>query len=305
MPPSQAPEPGVEQGASAPIEAGPSPADASARSPSRFPSTASQPFNEQPFNEQPVGIIPAAPADPAWTGCDVVRLIVLTIAALFVGVLVVMLIVRGLLYPHVALGEIARLPLVAIAGQSLGYVLVLAYMYILVTRERDRPDFLAAIHWNWPSNIALYVLAGFALAVALQFLAQFLPIPKGLPIDNFFRTSAEVWALSILSVALAPLMEELFFRGFLYPVLARSFGLPIAVFATALAFALLHGMQLMFSWGPLLVIFLVGLALTVVRARNNSVAACVLVHMAYNGTLAVATFAATDGFRHLERLNSQ
>jgi hypothetical protein len=27
------------------------------------------------------------------------------------------------------------------------------------------------------------------------------------------------------------------------------------------------------------------------------------VHMAYNGTIAVAMFAATGGFRHLERLN--
>jgi hypothetical protein len=51
------------------------------------------------------------------------------------------------------------------------------------------------------------------------------------------------------------------------------------------------------------VIFLVGLILTVVRAKTNSVAASVLIHMAYNGTITVAMFAATDGFRHLEKLN--
>jgi membrane protease YdiL (CAAX protease family) len=143
------------------------------------------------------------------------------------------------------------------------------------------------------------------LSVALQALAHLLPIPKELPIDEFFRTPAEAWALSILSVALAPLMEELFFRAFLYPVLARRLGLPVAVFLTALAFALLHGAQLMFSWGPVLLIFLVGMILTAVRAQQNSVAACVLIHMAYNGTIAVAMFAATGGFRHLERLSSQ
>jgi membrane protease YdiL (CAAX protease family) len=98
-------------------------------------------------------------------------------------------------------------------------------------------------------------------------------------------------------------MEELFFRGFLYPVLARSTGMPIAVLLTAVAFALLHGAQLGFSWGPVLVIFLVGIVLTVVRARKNSVAASVLIHMAYNGAITVAMFAATDGFRHLEKLN--
>ena len=257
---------------------------------------------------QPAELIPTAPTDPAWndpawTGWDVLRLIFLTIVALFVGVFAVLLIARWWVYPHTALGEIARIPLVVVAGQSLAYLLILAYMYVLVTRERRRPDFLAAIHWNWPSNIAAYVLAGFVLSLALQVLAHFLPIPKELPIDSFFRTPAEAWALSVLSVTLAPLMEELFFRGFLYPVLARRLGLPIAVFVTALGFALLHGAQLMFSWGPVLVIFLVGIVLTIVRAKTNSVAAGVLIHMAYNGTITVAMFAATNGFRHLEKLN--
>jgi membrane protease YdiL (CAAX protease family) len=98
-------------------------------------------------------------------------------------------------------------------------------------------------------------------------------------------------------------MEELFFRGFLYPVLARGIGIPLGIFLTAVGFALLHGAQLGFSWGPVLVIFLVGLVLTIVRARKNSVAAGVLIHMAYNGTITVAMFAATDGFRHLEKLS--
>jgi membrane protease YdiL (CAAX protease family) len=256
------------------------------------------------------GLVPAAPADPlgddpAWNGWDVLRLTFLTIVALFVGVFTVLLIARWRFYPHMALGEIARVPLVVVAGQSLAYLLILAYMYVLVTRERRRHDFLAAIHWNWPSNIVVYVLAGLVLSLALQGLAHLLPIPKELPIDSFFRTPAEAWALGILSVTLAPLIEELFFRGFLYPVLARRLGLPVAVFLTALGFALLHGAQLMFAWGPVLVIFLVGVVLTMVRARQNSVAASVLIHMAYNGTITVAMFAATDGFRHLEKLSSQ
>ena len=248
-------------------------------------------------------MLPSVPDDPAWNGWDVVRIVCLTIVALIVGVIAVLLFARWKIYPHTPLGEIAHVPLVAVAGQSLAYLLILGYMYVLVTRERRRPDFLAALHWNFPSNVAGYVLVGFALSLGLQAVAHFLPIPKDLPIDSFFRTPAEAWALGILSITLAPLMEELFFRGFLYPVLARRVGLPFAVFLTALGFALLHGAQLMFSWGPVLVIFLVGLVLTIVRAKKNSVAAGVLIHMAYNGTITVAMFAATDGFRHLEKLN--
>lgn len=255
-------------------------------------------------SQLPIHLVDAAePPDPAWNGWDILRLIFVTLVALVVGVFAVLFIARWLLYPHAHLGAIARIPLVVVAGQTVAYVLILAYMYVLVTRERGRPDFLAAVHWNWPSNIAGYVLAGFILSLGLQAVAHFLPIPKELPIDTFFRTPAEAWALGILSVTFAPLMEELFFRGFLYPVLARRMGVAFAVFLTALAFASLHGAQLMFSWGPVLVIFLVGMVLTMVRAKTNSVAAGVIIHMAYNGTITVAMFAATDGFRHLEKLN--
>jgi uncharacterized protein len=250
-------------------------------------------------------VLAPAPPDPVWNGWDVIRLIFLTIAALFVGGFTALLIAHWRLYPHTPLGEIARIPLVMVAGQALAYLLILAYMYVLVTRECGRPDFLNAIHWNWPSNISGYVLLGFTLSLALQGLSHLLPVPKELPIDTFFRTPAEAWALGILSVTLAPLMEELFFRGFLYPVLARGIGIPLAIFLTAVGFALLHGAQLGFSWGPVLLIFLVGLVLTIVRARKNSVAAGVVIHMAYNGTITIAMFAATDGFRHLEKLSSQ
>jgi len=243
------------------------------------------------------------PRDPAWSGLDVLRLVFIAVIALFIGVFTVLFAARTWIRPHASLVSLARVPLIVVAGQALAYMLVLAYMYVLVTRERGRPDFLAAIHWNWPQNIAPYLGGGVVLSLVLQLLAHLLPMPKNLPIDLFFRTPAEAWALTIFGITLAPLMEELFFRGFLYPVLARGIGLTAAIFVTGFAFALLHGSQLMFSWGPVLVIFLVGTVLTMVRAYRNSVAAGLLVHVAYNGTLSILMFVGTDGFRHLEKLN--
>ena len=241
--------------------------------------------------------------DPAWSGFDVLRLAFLAIVALFIGVFTVLFAAHLWIRPHSSIASLSRLPLTVVAGQALAYLLVLAYMYVLVTRERGRPDFLSALHWNWPRNIAPYLASGAALSLALQWLAHVLPMPKNLPIDIFFRTQAEAWALTVFGVTLAPLMEELFFRGFLYPVLARGIGFTAAIFVTAFAFALLHGAQLMFSWGPVLVIFLVGVVLTMVRAYKNSVAAGLLIHIAYNGTISALMFVATDGFRHLEKLN--
>jgi len=243
------------------------------------------------------------PRDPAWSALDVLRLVFLGVVALFIGVFAVLFIAHFWFYPRSPIAVLARFPLVVVAGQALAYVLLLAYMYVLVTRERRRPNFLAAVHWNWPRNVAPYLLSGVALSLALQLLAHVLPMPKNLPIDTFFRTPTEAWVITTFGITLAPLMEELFFRGFLYPVLARSIGFTAAIFITAFAFALLHGSQLLFSWGPVLVIFLVGTVLTMVRAYKNSVAASLLVHIAYNGTISALMFAATDGFRHLEKLN--
>jgi hypothetical protein len=255
----------------------------------------------------PVGsLAPALGApllDPAWNGWDLLKLVSIAIGALAIGMIGALLAAKRWVYPHQDATELARNAMVVVVGQAVAYLLVFAYMYLLVTRVRRCPDFLAAIRWNWPSNPGAYLFWGFLLSLALQGLAHLLPIPKNLPIDNFFRTPADAWALTIFGITMAPVMEEFLFRAFLYPVLKRQFGLGAAVLLTTLGFALLHGSQLKFAWGPLLVIFLVGLVLTIVRAQKNSVAASLLMHVAYNGTISALMFVATDGFRHLEKLN--
>jgi membrane protease YdiL (CAAX protease family) len=72
-----------------------------------------------------------------------------------------------------------------------------------------------------------------------------------------------------------------------------------AVVLTALVFAFVHGAQLANSWAPLLVMLVVGLVLTTVRAAMNSVAASWLLHTGYNGTLFAMMWAQTEGFRKL------
>jgi membrane protease YdiL (CAAX protease family) len=104
-------------------------------------------------------------------------------------------------------------------------------------------------------------------------------------------------------MTLAPLIEELFFRGFLYPVLARRIGVVLGIVFTAIAFSLIHAPQLARAWGPILIVFLIGFAVTIVRAVKNSVAAGLLMHMAYNGTISVLLFIASGGFRHLEKIS--
>lgn len=232
------------------------------------------------------------------------QIVLLAIVSAFVFVLLVGAVAHRLLYPKVPLLDVMMYPLVTVLGQMLAYLLVLGFMVSIVKRVPGQ-GFWQATQWNWPKNWASYLMAGVALSFALQGIAHFLPIPKEMPMDRFFRTAGEAWALTIFGVTLAPLLEELFFRGFLYPVLVRRFGVPFAVLATAAGFSLIHAPQLGHAWGPVLVIFMVGLTLTITRAVTKSVAAGFLIHMAYNGTLSILLFVGTEGFRHLERLNQQ
>jgi len=244
---------------------------------------------------------PTKLGDPPWTGWDVLQIAVLTFVSVIVFLPLLGFGAKRLFYPTAQLIDVVAYPVVTVLGQALSYLLVLAFMVSIVRRVPGQ-DLRTAIHWNWPQNWHAYLFGGIALSFGLQAIAHFLPIPKDLPMDRFFRTPGEAWALSLFGMTFAPLLEELFFRGFLYPVLVRRLGDAVAVLLTALSFSLIHAPQLGRAWGPVLVIFLVGLALTITRKITNSVGASLIMHMAYNGTLSVLLFAGTSGFRHMERL---
>jgi hypothetical protein len=241
--------------------------------------------------------------DPVWTGWDVFWIAMVTVFSVAFFVFVTTFAAQRIFYPKLSAMEVAKFPLVTVVAQLLAYLVVLIFMISVVEGQR-RQGFLEAIQWNWPRRSTwIFLVGGVVLSIGLQAIAHFLPMPKELPIDRFFQTASEAWVLSIFGVTMAPLMEELFFRGFLYPVLARRLGLPIAVLLTSIGFGAIHAPQLGHAWGPVLVVFLVGVALTLTRAKTKSVASSMLVHIAYNGTLSILLFAGSDGFRHLEKLN--
>jgi membrane protease YdiL (CAAX protease family) len=279
-------------GGLSPVQAELSAANAPANSPDQV--LASNPLSDTPPNEPP--------RDPVWTGLDVFRLLIMAILAIIVSGLAMLAVVHGASLKARTLSLSAR-PELLIVAQMLAYGLLLAYMYVLVTKERRRPRFWKALHWNWPANIWPYLFIGFAMQIVFVFLERFLPFPKQTPFDDLLQRHTAIILIAVFAVTLGPLMEELFFRGFLYPVLARRFGMVIGIFLTAIGFGVMHLAQYGYSWASVLLIFVVGMVLGVVRAKKDSVAAGFVVHMAYNGTIAVAMFAATDGFRHLEKLS--
>jgi CAAX protease family protein len=255
-----------------------------------------------PELEPPVPPAPVTGENPPWGWMEIVGIVAVTIVSVFFGLLAVIAVAHKYLYPEESLMEVAQQhPILLVAAQALAYLLVVGFMVFVVKKTSALP-FAQGIKWNWPDNAWVYLVGGVALSLGLQLLGHFLPIPRELPMDKFFRTPLEAWGLAIFGMLCAPFVEELFFRGFLYPVLARWFGVGASIIITAIGFGLVHASQLGRAWGPVLIIFLVGVTLTTIRAKTKSVAAGWLVHTAYNSTIFGLMFIATSGFRHMERL---
>jgi membrane protease YdiL (CAAX protease family) len=252
---------------------------------------------------EPAVALPVRPSFPAWSAWDVLAVLVFTMVAVFVFSLAALSIARAVPgYRHIPVAELATNPRVVIGAQAAAYPLVILFIFVLA-RSRTHERFGKAIHWNWPGIVAPgFFVLGIILAVVIDGLSRFLPIPKSLPMDKYFHDAASAYLMAAFGMTLAPLLEELFFRGLLYPLLRRAFGLTIAVVLTAAAFAGIHGTQLGYAWAPILSIFLVGVVLTVARARSGSVAASFLMHCGYNFALFALLWLASDHYRHLEKV---
>jgi membrane protease YdiL (CAAX protease family) len=229
-------------------------------------------------------------------------------------------VVMGLhLMGHETPEQLLREPRLLIPSMAAGYLIAGAILWATFTYLWQQP-FPQVLSWNFAAVRRRWVpllAGGIVLSLAVQFLSNFLPIPKSLPIDDFFRTSADVWLVALFGTFLAPLFEELAFRGFLLPSLAYTWdwlrgdkrqsswsvaALIVSCALTSMAFALVHADQLAHAWAPLAVLFGVSLVLCGVRLWTNSLAASTMIHATYNGTIFTILFFATGGFRHLDKI---
>jgi len=235
-----------------------------------------------------------------WSGWDVLLVAGLGFLATVVLQLAVLLGARLWFYPHADMAFVARQAIVLLVSQILVFLAIAAFMVMVIVSRYHMP-FWSAIRWNWPRPEWKMLAVGAVMFVALGFLESILPMPKDTPFEHLFDKPLDAYLISILAVSVGPLIEELFFRGMLYPVLARRFGMVWGVLLSALPFGLLHLPQYGWAWAAALVIFLVGVVCGAVRAVTDSVGASFLVHVGYNGTQMLIALVATHGFQHLDK----
>ena len=284
-----------------------------------------------PYNGFETGLVVTGPQRlprQPHAGSTVLVLALFALSMFVAGGVIVFAARKRHMLPTGALGAYDH-PLLSIVVEFFAYLLTAAAAYPLLRLFWKRP-IATVLEMNWDAAhryAAFLVGGGLLLAIAAQLAAARMSLPKDMPIDKFFHSSRDVWIMAIFGTLIAPLAEEIIFRGFLLKTFAIAFdwtrqffgdaertfwqetnrtSRPAWIFGAVLSsalFAAMHAAQLGGAWNAVAVLSLVGLILAAVRIRLRSVGASALIHMGYNGLLFAMLFLATDGFRHLDKIN--
>lgn len=161
---------------------------------------------------------------------------------------------------------------------NLTAVLVFAFVCVLQKKDPLAAAGVRAMHVpQWLCAVGAGV--GGCLLVRLMMLT--VPFPEGWTQSYSERVElvrlAPAWMLYLSSVVVAPLAEELVFRGLVYRSLKGGMPRLLAAALSSLLFAVLHGTIV---W--MLYTFLLGVLLCVLYERTRSLLACIACHVAFN-----------------------
>jgi membrane protease YdiL (CAAX protease family) len=170
-----------------------------------------------------------------------------------------------------------------LAAQFAGYALLLGVLMALLRSQYDRP-FWRSLAWVTPRlPFPSIVTGGVGLAMAVLLLGALIHTPRTEnPLTDLLKDPTSLVLVAIFGSIMAPVCEELVFRGFVQPLLVRSLGAVAGILATALPFGLLHFYEYGKSWRHVLLISLSGAAFGWMRQATGSTKAAAGMHSSYN-----------------------
>ncbi|HEX4169850.1 MAG TPA: CPBP family intramembrane glutamic endopeptidase [Bryobacteraceae bacterium] len=221
--------------------------------------------------------------EPFWNYTDLALVFGLLFA--FSALLLVAVGLLALRYPSIRTDPSA----IAMPVQLAFYLGVYLSFWIAFRLRYHQPVF-RSLGWRSPRiNLWLVGAGGFVLAFVLSALGSLLRTPKiDLPFNQFTNTPWSLALFTIVAVVLAPIFEEMFFRGFIQPLLSRTFGTIAGILITACLFGALHGFEYSWVWQYALFITLAGVVFGWLRERTNSIIPSTLMHGCFNAVSVVA-----------------
>jgi membrane protease YdiL (CAAX protease family) len=194
-------------------------------------------------------------------------------------------------------------PQLLIGTNLLWFGLMFLFLYVTLAVLRGLP-FWQSLGWKKfrtgqfgeKVNPWGFFFAGSGLAIFVAYASTRIHTTKEAPIEELFKNRNSAMLLMAMAVLVAPLVEETVFRGYLYPLFAKTFGILPGILLTGALFGLMHGAQLGWTWGFVFLLILVGIIFTFARARTGTVLASYLLHLGYNFMLAISSIIASRGF---------
>jgi len=138
--------------------------------------------------------------------------------------------------------------------------------------------------WKVPSAITLakVIFSAFFLCALFIGISELFPPKIPTPIEQYLRTKSDLFVLILVSLSLAPIIEEIFFRGLFYPYLEKTLSKFWGIFLVAGIFAILHIPQLQGYYLGIFLLFVLGVILTTLRAFSRSTTLTFVFHFTYN-----------------------
>jgi membrane protease YdiL (CAAX protease family) len=178
----------------------------------------------------------------------------------------------------------------AMAGFYLSVLAAIAFLLLLRGRRIGEVFFAKGGRvWTFaaiPAGISMALGAGGFLMLLPEAMQQ-----EMMEMDAVLKPGSlgEALCLLFVVVLLAPLAEEIYFRGIMLRVFGRHFSFPVSTAATAIVFTLVHG-HLFPVPGPsgfvlTAIIFVLGVLLALFARAGGNLRAPFAMHAAYNATL--------------------
>jgi membrane protease YdiL (CAAX protease family) len=182
--------------------------------------------------------------------------------------------------------------LITIISNLPAHLLTLALAWIVVTSFGKHP-FWSTMGWKWNPRLGpafdFFFSAG--AAVGLFILGIVITLFFGeqeTALTRLLNSSmAARYAIVVLAVLTAPVVEEVVYRGVFYPALQRRVGRLWGIVGVMTVFALIHVPQYLPSFGAIATIGILSLSLTLVRAYTGRLLPCVIIHTLFNSLSSV------------------
>lgn len=268
------------------------------------PLQAPEPVYESPASAEPEPKIYPRDLQITWSWPHLLVFLLFGFISLLLvqGVMMAVMVPRGM-NPQRMQSYLLSNPKFSIGSMLIWYALLFFFLYVTLSLLRGH-SFWECLGWRkiqpkageLPRNPLVYFAAGCGLSLFVAIVSSRMKTPENIPIEELFKYRQTALLFMAMAVLVAPLVEETLFRGYLYPLFARSFGVGFGIFLTGLLFGLMHGAQLGWTWALVSVLIFVGIVFTIVRARTGSVFASYMMHLGYNSLISVFAILGTHGF---------